>query len=300
VGGRVGGVVLHLEIRIARPAATACAFALIGRGGRGIDSPPPPQHRRRLDEKSPLASRALFLALLRPCRPVQLRLFHILIHARPAIKPTPPPCPRQSRTRPVSPLSPKELDKNRLQCRCTRANDSDRQLRARPQPDFIPDPREIIALPEIQIDKVHPHQGRHARARANAEETPDRNLLTPGEVHVPEEHCREDCDEEVEGRDGRGGHDVCAFVEAVVGVCGGPDGGSAEPEGGDGRAGEDEGDVEDDPVGDCEGDGGPDDPDEFAVDGAVGEAEVEEEDGEADEGGVPELEARGVSYRLLR
>jgi len=45
---------------------------------------------------------------------------------------------------------------------------------------------------------------------------------------------------------------MCAFVEAVVGVGGGPGGGGAQPEGGDGRAGEDEGDVEDDPVGDLE------------------------------------------------
>jgi len=49
----------------------------------------------------------------------------------------------------------------------------------------------------------------------------------------------------------------------------------------------------------CECYGGPDDPDESFVDGAVGEAEVEEEDGEADEGGVPELESGGVSYRPL-
>ena len=42
----------------------------------------------------------------------------------------------------------------------------------------------------------------------------------------------------------------------------------------------------------CECYGAPYDPDEFAVDGAVGEAEVEEEDGEANEGGVPELDRK--------
>jgi len=81
---------------------------------------------------------------------------------------------------------------------------------------------------------------------------------------------------------------MCAFIEAVVGVRCGPGWGSPVPEGGDGWAGEDEGDVEDDPVGDCEGDGAPDNPDEAFVDCAVGEAEVEEEDGEADEGGIPD------------